>query len=247
MGSFGGLHHFTAQNAPAGVPKRCTDGCPIRDSCQYDAVDTYLHGKHMKLAIANADDRLMASAAKFTLRFPRVAGIIPGLSRFRIWQEWPTSTITDDLSESGIMQALRTGPYGRCVYHCDNDQVDHQETLINFKNGVTAVLKMHGHAAREGRTLRIDGSWGTIRGSFGGSSRLEVHNHATDKKQLHKIKTDLFGHAEGDHGIMRNFVKVLKGENGGTPADEALVSHQLAFAAHEARIGNSIAKLRIRP
>ena len=66
------------------------------------------------------------------------------------------------------MRALAEGPFGKCVYHCDNDQVDHQETMIQFENGVTAVLKMHGFAAEECRTLRIDGSRGTLRGKYGG-------------------------------------------------------------------------------
>ena len=240
VSSFGGLHHFISQNAPGGAPKRCTDGCPESGACQYDAVDTYLHGKHMKMAIADSDYRLASLAAGLMLRFPGSIGRIPGLSKFRVWQEWPTSTITEDTSESGILQALKDGPYGRCVYYCDNDQVDHQETLIEFENGVTAVLKMHGHSAKEQRTLRIDGSLGTIRGYFGGGGKLEVHIHATGEQQSYQIKTDLFGHAEGDTGIMENFVSVLNGERGKTAADEALISHRLAFAAHEARIGNKI-------
>jgi predicted dehydrogenase len=243
VSSAGNLTHFTAQNAPDGAPQRCTDGCPQAGSCKFEAVDTYRNGKHMKLAIANSDFKLMALAAKLMLRFPGLAGKIPGLSRYRVWQEWPTSTITEDLTDPGIMQALKTGLYGRCVYFCDNDQVDHQETLIEFDNGATAVLKMHGHSAREGRTLRIDGSQGTLRGYFGGGGRLEVQVHATGEKKTYEIKTDLFGHAEGDEGIMENFVEVLNGETGATNADEALISHQLAFAAHEARLGNTIVKL----
>ncbi|MBU2511250.1 hypothetical protein KJ966_07920 [bacterium] len=95
----------------------------------------------------------------------------------------------------------------------------------------------------EGRTLRIDGSLGTIRGRFGGRSELEVHIHATGKRMVYPVKTDLFGHAEGDYGLMRNFVKVLDGEQGKTSADEALLSHQLAFAADQARINKRIVDL----
>jgi predicted dehydrogenase len=38
VASFGGLHHFTAAKAPAGAPARCTDGCPVGDSCRYNAL-----------------------------------------------------------------------------------------------------------------------------------------------------------------------------------------------------------------
>lgn len=240
VSSAGNLTHFTPQNAPENAPQRCTEGCPQAGSCKYEAIDTYLHGKHMKLAIAGSDFKLMAWAAKLMLRYPGLAGKIPGLSRYRFWREWPTSIISEDLTEPEIMQALKTGPYGRCVYFCDNDQVDHQETLIEFDNGATAVLKMHGHSAKEQRTLRIDGSLGTLRGYFGGGGGLEVQVHGIEEKKTYKIKTDMFGHAEGDEGIVRNFVEVLHGEKGGTPVEESLISHQLAFAAHEARIRNTI-------
>ena len=243
VSSVGNLNHFLAKNAPEGAPRRCTDGCPVSETCRFEATDTYLQGRHMKMAIANSDFRLIALAAKLMLRFPRIAGRIPGLSGYKIWQEWPTSTITEDLTEPGIMQAIKTGPYGRCVYHCDNDQVDHQETFIEFENGATAVLKMHGHSAKEQRTLRIDGSLGTLRGYYGGGGGLEVHLHATDEIRKYTIKSEMFGHAEGDEGIMRNFVEILYGGKGGSTASEALISHQLAFAAHKARIGGSVEKM----
>ncbi|MCP4756239.1 MAG: Gfo/Idh/MocA family oxidoreductase [Proteobacteria bacterium] len=240
IGSMGGLHHFTRKNAPAGAPPRCTDGCPVANDCQYHAVDTYLHGKHMKLGLAKTETGFLSTAAKFMLRFPGLSKSIPGLSKYATWRLWPTDTITLDTSEEGIMKALREGPYGRCVYACDNDQVDHQETLVEFENGSTAVLKMHGHAEQEGRTLRIDGSLGTLRGKSGGGGRLEVHIHRTGEKIVYPVKTDLIGHAEGDAEIMENFVGVLKGEKGLTTADDSLLSHLMAFAAHEARTARKI-------
>ncbi len=37
VASYGELSHFTAANAPAGAPARCTDGCPVAATCQYNA------------------------------------------------------------------------------------------------------------------------------------------------------------------------------------------------------------------
>lgn len=38
IASFGGLHQFTAAKAPAGAPARCTDGCPVGETCRYNAL-----------------------------------------------------------------------------------------------------------------------------------------------------------------------------------------------------------------
>jgi len=243
INSVGLLSHFRPENAPLGAPGRCTDGCPVEKECMYNAVDTYLYGKNLKLALAKEGPAAIALAANVMLRYPGISGIIPLLKRYLIWKEWPTSTITDDLSREGIMKALQNGPYGRCVYFCDNDQVDHQETIIEFENGITAILRMHGHSEIEGRTIRIDGSKGTLKGKFGGNTGLDVHIHATGKKITYPLKADVLGHSEGDYRIMENFLQVLNGGKGQTDAAESFVSHNMAFAAHESMTSNKEVEL----
>jgi predicted dehydrogenase len=243
ISSTGSLSHFRPENAPVGAPQRCTDGCPSEKECMFNAVDIYLKGKHMKLALAKEGPSAIALAANVMLRYPIISSVLPVLKQYSIWKEWPTSTITDDLSKDGIMNALKNGPYGRCVYSCDNDQVDHQETAIKFDNGITAVLRMHGHSEIEGRTIRIDGSKGTLKGKFGGKTGLDVHIHATGKKIVYPLKADILGHSEGDYRIMDNFLSVLNGGKGQTDAAESLVSHSMAFAAYESMIENRVVEL----
>ncbi len=68
---------------------------------------------------------------------------------------WPVSVITDDISPAGRIKALREGPYGRCVYHCDNDVVDHQSTILEFEGGVTATMTVSAFTDfRHGRTIQ---------------------------------------------------------------------------------------------
>lgn len=43
--SFGSLSYFREENAPAGAPARCIDGCPVADTCPYNAVKLYLDDK----------------------------------------------------------------------------------------------------------------------------------------------------------------------------------------------------------
>ncbi len=48
---------------------------------------------------------------------------------------WPINILTQDfpLTKEKIMKALETGNYGRCVFACDNDVVDHQHVSLTFK------------------------------------------------------------------------------------------------------------------
>ena len=38
--------------------------------------------------------------------------------------------------------AMRNGPYGKCVYDCDNDVCDNQVVTMEFEGGVIATLTM---------------------------------------------------------------------------------------------------------
>ena len=141
------------------------------------------------------------------------------------------------------------GPYGRCVYHCDNNVVDHQIVSMTFKSGITATLTMHGHSHEEGRTLRIDGSHATLLGKFGYSQAwIEVHNHASSQREKLSFPTVVdrtSGHGGGDAGLMQRFVAAMRGEISPLiSARDALESHLMAFAAEEARLESKVIRMK---
>ena len=150
---------------------------------------------------------------------------------------WPVSAITLDLSYEGRIEALRNGPYGRCVYHCDNDVVDHMTINMLFGGDVTVTFSMHAFSHENCRTIRYDGTRASLRG-HGEKDELRLYDFRTLQKRDIPIPQGEGGHGGGDAGLMRAFVQALRGEGETlrTSARESLESHLMAFAAEESRL-----------
>ena len=76
--------------------------------------------------------------------------------------EWPVNVLTTDLTPEGITKALKEGPYGRCVYHCDNDVVDREVVCMEYEGGVTASFTMTAFTADMTRQIKIMGTKGRL-------------------------------------------------------------------------------------
>lgn len=153
---------------------------------------------------------------------------------------WMDMAISNDLSYEARYQALLTGPYGRCVYHCDNDVVDHQVISMEFANEVTAVFTMTAFTEVCDRTIKLMGTQGEIRGAME-KNEIEIVYFGTGRKEVITF-TDQgghTGHGGGDYGLMRDFVNVIR-ENGNktalTSASKSVESHMMAFAAERSRM-----------
>ncbi len=231
---------FIPGKTPVGAPQQCSKECPVYESCLYNAEKTYLKGIPVKIALSRAKG-VTGLTASFMSTFPRFAGILPFLSRYRVWKEWPTNAITDDLTPEGIKNALETGPYGRCVYQCDNDQPEHQETIIKFESGLTASFRLQGLSFEEGRTLRIDGTRGSIRGKFGSGSDIRVYVKGRKKERVIHVESDFIGHTQADTGLMESWVRVFSGEKPASSGENSVLGHVMAFAADQsARTGRGV-------
>src|SRR5438132_360761 len=147
------------------------------------------------------------------------------------------AAVTSDRTPEGVMRALETGPYGRCVYRSDNDAVDHQVVLMRFAGGLSVSLTMQGASHLEGRTIRIDGTRATLLANEA-RAEMEIHDHRTGQAERITRPRGVGGHGGGDDGLMRAFVGAIQGDRAGvlTSAREAVASHLMAFAAEQARL-----------
>lgn len=158
---------------------------------------------------------------------------------------WPTDVLTPDVTVPNVLNALREGPYGRCVYACDNDVVDHQVVNMLFDNQSTASMTMTAFCNEGGRRTRIFGTRGSINAN---SQTIIVNDFLTGNTQT--IDTDivndggiLSGHGGGDGGIMDAFLRAIEtGDRSHilSGTDETLESHLMVFAAEASRLSGTV-------
>ena len=163
---------------------------------------------------------------------------------------WPVSVLTDDTTEEGVTKALREGPYGRCVYRCDNDAVDNQVVIMEFEGGRTATFTMTAFNPGSDRKTRIFGTRGQLEGD---GNTIWHSDFLTDKTEAIDANADSdgtirSGHGGGDYQLARSFLEAVRDED---PAKilsgpmESLESHLMVFAAERSRLEGRIVEVSV--
>lgn len=150
--------------------------------------------------------------------------------------------VSQDTSDEAILKALREGPYGRCVYYCDNDVVDHQVVNMEFANGVTATLTMSAFSYDCTREIKLMGSKGEITGKLEDDA-IYVTDFLTGRREKISVEAVKEGHGGGDEGIMEAFVQMVEEGSlmeGSSDVASAVLSHYMAFAAEKSRVDKQV-------
>lgn len=156
---------------------------------------------------------------------------------------WPT-----DLSREGRLKALREGPYGRCVYHCDNDVVDRQVVNLEFDNGAVAGFTMTAFTTDMARQLKVCGTKGQITADMNANT-VSLHRFGESGPREITLETppqtNNYGHGGGDYYLMRDFVRAVQsgGDGNLSSARVSLQSHLICFAAERSRVERRIVEL----
>ncbi|MBR4537542.1 MAG: Gfo/Idh/MocA family oxidoreductase [Clostridia bacterium] len=159
----------------------------------------------------------------------------------RTGNDWPQNVVAFDPTEEKLLEALRTGLYGRCVYRCDNNVVDHQVVNLELEDGATVNFTMTAFTAHGGRVIRAGGTMGEIYGDTK-ENIIKVMRYGQPDEiiDVRTLTDDFSGHAGGDARLLKEFVDLVRGETevSGTltSIDRSVESHLVALAAEESRL-----------
>ena len=146
-----------------------------------------------------------------------------------------------DFTDEDVIDTLRKTTYGKCVFHCDNNVLDHQVVNMQFEGGATATLNVNAFN-RGGRFTRVYGTKGELYAFFS-DKEINVRTFADRRKFTVPVEEATSesiagGHGGGDAGIAQDLYRFLEGEEIALGASEIGISvynHLIGYAAEEAR------------
>lgn len=147
--------------------------------------------------------------------------------------------------DATILAALRTGPYGKCVFQTDNNVADHQVVALEYEGGLTGTFTATAFAPG-GRQIRIHGTKGYLEGQID-QGLISLYDFATCNRQTIKVAPLEGTHGGGDYLIFRNFSAAIRQQDPAlilTSAKASLESHQIVFAAEQSRREHRVVELK---
>ena len=147
--------------------------------------------------------------------------------------------------------SLRTdNPYGRCVWRCDNDTVDHQAVIVEFDDGCVATHNMVGGVSRPCRKIHLLGTEGEIEGTMEDGwftvrhpDARAGHEYTEDRIE---VNVSRHMHGGGDLRLMRDFLAVARGETASistTTIADSIYGHLIGYAADEAMLEHRVVEI----
>ena len=162
--------------------------------------------------------------------------------------QWPTEVVCLEQTPGALEEALKTGPYGRCVFHCDNNVCDHMSMILQFDDGVTATFSLTAQTGAVHRNIHIMCRHGEILADDG-LRTIEVRKFPAspadtfETRTIH-IRTNASGHGGGDAGIMEDFTaSIAQTGESRSSVSRSVESHIMAGAMEHSRITGQVVDL----
>ena len=245
-----GYYHFAHSyvrgpwnNSETSGPLTLTKSCHDMDILLYLLGNTHCQqiSSYGALSIFNRDHYDPATMAPMCVDCPQNESC--AFSAPKLYSSGKIKSVVFDLSSvDKVRKNLGTSPYGRCVYHCDNNVVDHQSTAIKFDNGVTATFNLSAFSAKVNRSLKIMCQFGEIR-AIEKPYLIETTDFRTDETTVTELDIRDRGHGGGDKAFVKDFMEsYLHGVPFNSTLEQAIESHAMALLAEESRKDNGNAQ-----
>ena len=166
-----------------------------------------------------------------------------------VYQEWKwmRAYFCNDVENDELAnEKLRYSQYDKCVFHTDNNVVDHQVTLFQFDKNITAMHSMTAFSKEVYRDIKIHGTKAELVGNME-KNALEVRVFGGENITYDFSDANLSGnHGGGDNGLMHALYLERNGKeaDGISYIDVSIDSHRMAFGAEQSRVEGRVIDIK---
>jgi predicted dehydrogenase len=158
-------------------------------------------------------------------------------------------------TKKAVIEGLRSTDYGRCIYLTDNDVVDHQSSILEFENGVSATFNLNAFTRRTHRFIKVMCEYGEI---IADERTIEIstfelqplfygffkHFFHLDRRSTRRIKlykpwdiSRYYGHGGADRLFVKSVFDSYRSKKESiTPISQSVHSQIVSLALEEARV-----------
>ena len=156
--------------------------------------------------------------------------------------DWPVNIVKENPTVESVSEELKTSRFGRCVYRCNNNVVDHQVVNMQYEDDITVQLTMCGFTIDMSRYLKVMGTRGEIiADQTANTVRVRTFDGQEIIYDIATLTDDLSGHGGGDNQMMTEMFDAMdtKAQTNSNIVN-SISSHMQAFAAEYSRVNNGL-------
>ena len=140
-------------------------------------------------------------------------------------------------TKDNLEAILKQGPYGKCVFYCDNDVCDNLTSIFKFDNKVTSNFNINAFTKESDKKIRLFFKNGEVEASYK-DKEIKIKSFLKDKEEIIKINEE-----DPDEKMFLDFINRIETKNYDSCVSyigEVIDSHVATFASEFANVSETV-------
>ena len=144
-------------------------------------------------------------------------------------------------TKDNLEAILKQGPYGKCVFYCDNDVCDNLTSIFKFDNKVTSNFNINAFTKESDKKIRLFFKEGEVEASFK-QKEIKIKSFLNTDEKIIKIDQE-----NTDEKLFLDFIDRVKNKNYKSCISDVgsvIESHVATFAAQFANVSETVVDVK---
>ena len=144
-------------------------------------------------------------------------------------------------TKDNLEAILKQGPYGKCVFYCDNDVCDNLTSIFKFDNKVTSNFNINAFTKESDKKIRLFFKEGEVEASFK-QKEIKIKSFLNTDEKIIKIDQE-----NTDEKLFVDFIDRVKNKNYKSRISDVgsvIESHVATFAAEFANVSETVVDVK---